>query len=1040
MSSGKLLPRAAARFGLTLGLWLLLLRLDAVRVARAALAEIAGEWEMTLILTGAPSLALAMVLPIAAILLAYGACLPLLRTRIGRVAWASTSTAIAAALGLALTTGRKAQALPIRVPFVLGLAAVALASAWWLLPRFVELSRRRPAWAIVAGISTFALAAAADVRILPRLYPVFHGALLVLEVAATLAMAEGILRTSRAHRRGWAGELLGALGLVTAGRALMLLPWAGPRVAVLDNARRVLDERSPWFARAIVLSSAHWRPRASSIEPVADPLARSASSAAPSLSLAGRDVLLVTIDALRADHVGAYGYGRPTTPSIDALAREGTTFRHAYTPAPHTSYAIGSLMTGKFLRSVLSLESAAAVTRRPDETLAGLLRTYGYRTAAFHPPAIFYVDAERFAQLSSRSLDFEYAKVEFASPELRARQVAEYLTTAPKDKPLFLWVHLFEPHEPYLEQPGHHFGDGEIDRYDSEIAAADAGVGAIVASVRAARPGAVVIVSADHGEAFGEHGARYHGTTVYEEQVRVPLVVSAPGLVAARTVGETVSLIDVAPTLLAGLSIPLPPRMRGRDLGSLLAGGAEGRGVAFAEVEDGSMLALGDDRLICEKHAETCALYDVAKDPFEIGAPTNDAAKIATMRASRQAIERASAELEGFATEDGKPLPEALRVAMEGDRDAAVEVAALLDDVNVRFRRRAAATLARLANADAEPQVQRAWGREKDPSTRAWLAVASLRMRPQAKNADATAVALAAIDPSLVATLDGAGEPRIDRRELDPSLARWAALAVAASSSGRGLPASIKRALAEALVAGLAASRSDAEFSREVLGALPNVAVGESAHRALGAVVGALDDVRLRTVAAETLGLLGDPAASIELARRLAAERHLDARAPEALALARVGRGDLALRELARILGVPDAAPGGAAVLLEVMALESTPSWASRVIADEGGSRCSPEVPRGAKHRLVLMGVAADAKGSVEVAGATLPLVASPAGAIVELGDRMVIATGARARIRLREGAATAKACALVSRVDDLPPPKRDRGVDEGPEEPSPHR
>jgi hypothetical protein len=76
----------------------------------------------------------------------------------------------------------------------------------------------------------------------------------------------------------------------------------------------------------------------------------------------------------------------------------------------------------------------------------------------------------------------------------------------------------------------------------------------------------------------------------------------------------------------------------------------------------------------------------------------------------------------------------------------------------------------------------------------------------------------------------------------------------------------------------------------------------------------------------------------------------------------------------------------------------------------------------------------------VEVAGATLPLVASPAGAIVELGDRMVIATGARARIRLREGAATAKACALVSRVDDLPPPKRDRGVDEGPEEPSPHR
>src|SRR5690606_30494727 len=122
--------------------------------------------------------------------------------------------------------------------------------------------------------------------------------------------------------------------------------------------------------------------------------------------------LLVTVDTLRADRLGAYG-GRDLTPSMDALAAEGRVFGRAYTPTPHTSYALSSLLTGKYLRPVLELSRAP--TDHP--TLPDLLRRYGYRTAAFYPPAIFFVDAARFEALEARGFGFEYRKAMFAPAE-----------------------------------------------------------------------------------------------------------------------------------------------------------------------------------------------------------------------------------------------------------------------------------------------------------------------------------------------------------------------------------------------------------------------------------------------------------------------------------------------------------------------------------------------------------------------------------------------------------------------------------------------
>jgi arylsulfatase A-like enzyme len=233
------------------------------------------------------------------------------------------------------------------------------------------------------------------------------------------------------------------------------------------------------------------------------------------LDLRGRDLLLITVDALRADHLSSYGYERTTTPHIDKLAEGGALFRYAYAATPHTSYSVTSLMTGKYMRPLL-LQGAG----KDSDTWAATLRTYGYRTAAFYPPAVFFIDSDRFKHFSDTGLGFEYRKVEFAEGKQRIDQVATYLKRESKAEQLFLWVHLFAPHEPYEAHPGFDFGDHDIDRYDSEVAFADDTVGKLVALFRKHRPRSAVMVSSDHGEEFGEHGGRYHGSSVYEEKVR----------------------------------------------------------------------------------------------------------------------------------------------------------------------------------------------------------------------------------------------------------------------------------------------------------------------------------------------------------------------------------------------------------------------------------------------------------------------------------------------------------------------------------------
>jgi arylsulfatase A-like enzyme len=755
-----------------------------------------------------------------------------------------------------------------------------------------------------------------------RLYPAFHAGLLGVSLVASGFAAIQWRLVPRAVAR--------ALVALAAACALYA-PLAARRLRSYDNLRRVLVEAAPWMGRAVRVAAV-LAPR----EDVSGAALTSApGAAARSLDWTGHDVVLVSIDALRADHVGAYGYGRPTTPRIDALAREGTLFRHAYCPTPHTSYSVTSMMTGKYMRPLLALGLG-----KDSETLASHLRRYGYRTAAFYPPAVFFIDAPKFTTFEERALDFEYRKVEFADPVLRERQLRDYLATAPKDKPLLVWVHFFEPHEPYVQHPEHHFGDTDVDAYDSEIATADDGVGRVVDAVSASRPGAVVIVTADHGEEFGDHGGRYHGTSVYEEQVRVPLVVTGPGVRAGASVDVPVQTIDLVPTVLSALGIPRPARVRGRDLGALLVKDAPKgeKGFAFAETDDASLLAKGPLRLVCQKQIDACALFDVAADPAEKHDVSREhAADVGAMRAELDAIERSHGKFEG----QGARLPDALRRGAAGDTAAAVEVAGLLDDVNLDYRREAARVLFDLRSAATAPQLRRSCRNDDDATVRGTCCAALLRVDASADTGPAKA--LLSSD--------------------DAELRRLAALALAERGEASG---------AGELEAWLEQPGVEFARQREIVAALATA----KAKSAVPVLVRMLDDVRLRGYAADALGALGDPAAKAPLLEHFAAERYVSVRPREASALLALGAGKELAAPLARFAGQPEPMDGALDLARRAGLLDAAHGGAS---AARPGRELAATVRAPAPGPLRL-GVLLDGPGEVALQADGAALSASGAG------------------------------------------------------------
>lgn len=294
------------------------------------------------------------------------------------------------------------------------------------------------------------------------------------------------------------------------------------------------------------------------------------------------NVLLITIDTLRADHVGSYGYAGAQTPALDALARRGVRFEHATTVAPLTLPAHSSLMTGTFPGFHGVRDNGGFYLGDEQTTLATVLRAHGYRTGGF--VSAFVLDhrwgiAQGFDRyfddfdLGKYRVDVGLDAVQRPGSEVMSKAI-EWIDQDPA-RPFFAWTHLYEPHAPYEppEPIRARFPPTLAGAYDGEIATADLQVGRLIDHLASAGrlDRTVVVVLGDHGESLGEHGEEQHGFFVYDADIRIPLIVAGPG-VPARVVSDTVRIVDVMPTVLQQLGIGIPKAVQGRSLLPLTRG------------------------------------------------------------------------------------------------------------------------------------------------------------------------------------------------------------------------------------------------------------------------------------------------------------------------------------------------------------------------------------------------------------------------------------------------------------------------------------
>lgn len=340
------------------------------------------------------------------------------------------------------------------------------------------------------------------------------------------------------------------------------------------------------------------------------------------------NVILISVDTLRADHVGVYGYTRAKTPNIDALASHGTIFREISAQIPLTLASHYSLFTSRYPFETKVEENAQQVPAN-GTTLASILRAHGYATGAFIGSVYlekelgvdrgfdFYDSPFRFEAFSSLSGSMFFGDRNSNPMQARSRRDGALVIRAAqqwlhenRDRATFAFVHLFDVHQPY-----------RLASYDAEVEYVDGLIGSFREALK--RDGlwdrSVVIFLSDHGESLGEHGEQTHGYFIYQSTLHVPLIVHWPADAPDREAAEAkpAGLMDVAPTILDFLHIPAPPTFAGHSLLGKYSGPVYAESVyshdAFGWAALRSLRA-GRYKYIAAPHPE---LYDVQADPRE---------------------------------------------------------------------------------------------------------------------------------------------------------------------------------------------------------------------------------------------------------------------------------------------------------------------------------------------------------------------------------------------------------------------------------------
>jgi len=341
------------------------------------------------------------------------------------------------------------------------------------------------------------------------------------------------------------------------------------------------------------------------------------------------NVLLVTIDTVRADHLGAYGDGSAETPNLDRLAAGGLRFDEAVSAVPLTLPSHATILSGLLPPHHGVRNNGAGSFPASRETLATHFSSAGYRTGAFVGS---YVLDHRFGLARGFDrYDDDIARNPSAGGPLEAerpgREVVDRALAWLEEndsRPFFAWVHLYDAHAPY--DPPEPFKSRHPGKpYDGEVASVDFQLGRLLDGLarRHAEKDTLVAVAADHGESLGEHGELTHGFFVYEPTLRVPLILRGGRLAAGRIVATPVSLADLAPTLAGLAGSPLPGALDGRDLSRvLLRGGEPPAADLYSETEYPRVFGwsgLASIRRTRLKYIESPRreLYDLARDPKE---------------------------------------------------------------------------------------------------------------------------------------------------------------------------------------------------------------------------------------------------------------------------------------------------------------------------------------------------------------------------------------------------------------------------------------
>ena len=375
-------------------------------------------------------------------------------------------------------------------------------------------------------------------------------------------------------------------------------------------------------------------------------------------------VVIISVDTLRADHLPAYGYRGVRTPAIDALAADSILFVNAYSNVPLTLPSHAVLLTGLLPYENGVRDNAGFRLSPAHPTLAGFLRSHS--SAAGAAVSSFVLRGDRGLAAGFDSWDDSMpANPTRERAGVDSATVLQRWAVLVKDRPLFLFLHLYEPHSPY--SPPEPFRSRYASSpYDGEIAAADAAVGSFVGFLKRAGlyDRAVLIFVSDHGEGLGDHGEEEHGVFLYREALRVPILLKKPGSRGAgRRISAPVSLLDVVPTVLSLLSIPVPASLHGLSLTSVAEAGAPANRRIYSEsLYPRLNLGWSDLASLTEARyhyirAPRPELYDLAADPGERNdlAPGSPA-PLRGMKAALEAMRRPFALPEASSPEELKKL------------------------------------------------------------------------------------------------------------------------------------------------------------------------------------------------------------------------------------------------------------------------------------------------------------------------------------------------------------------------------------------------